>query len=125
MSDLLSQDEIDALLHGVDDVDEDEVGDSDDAELVLGGEALEVRHAGHRAVVVHQLTEHRRRTHAGENRQIERVTVDGYIITGRERSGDTFKTVRPAIQDNGLIGDLLDNDGPDRNQGPRSRSDGC
>ncbi|MAS65419.1 MAG: ATP-dependent metalloprotease [Pseudomonadales bacterium] len=45
-----------------------------------------------------------------ENRQIERVTVDGYIITGRERSGDTFKTVRPAIQDNGLIGDLLDND---------------
>lgn len=45
-----------------------------------------------------------------ENRQIERVTVDGYIITGRERNGDTFKTVRPAIQDNGLIGDLLDND---------------
>ena len=26
MSDLLSQDEIDALLHGVDDVEEDEVG---------------------------------------------------------------------------------------------------
>lgn len=45
-----------------------------------------------------------------ENRQVERVTVDGYIITGRERSGESFKTVRPAIQDNGLIGDLLDND---------------
>ena len=29
MSDLLSQDEIDALLHGVDDVEEDEVGDAD------------------------------------------------------------------------------------------------
>ncbi|PBK02956.1 ATP-dependent metalloprotease [Pseudomonas abyssi] len=45
-----------------------------------------------------------------ESRQVERVTVDGYIITGRERSGESFKTVRPAIQDNGLIGDLLDND---------------
>ncbi len=30
MSDLLSQDEIDALLHGVDDVEEDEVGGTDD-----------------------------------------------------------------------------------------------
>ncbi|WP_144209944.1 flagellar motor switch protein FliM [Shewanella donghaensis] len=30
MSDLLSQDEIDALLHGVDDVDEDEINDSDE-----------------------------------------------------------------------------------------------
>ena len=26
-----------------------------------------------------------------------------------ESDGDTFKTIRPAIQDNGLIGDLLDN----------------
>lgn len=45
-----------------------------------------------------------------KDRQVERVTVDGYIITGKERGGETFKTVRPAIQDNGLIGDLLNND---------------
>ncbi|MCL1066542.1 flagellar motor switch protein FliM [Shewanella olleyana] len=33
MSDLLSQDEIDALLHGVDDVDEDDINESDDARV--------------------------------------------------------------------------------------------
>src|SRR5690554_4846364 len=43
------------------------------------------------------------------DRQVERVTVDGFVITGKRRDGETFKTVRPAIQDNGLIGDLLDN----------------
>ncbi len=41
--------------------------------------------------------------------KVERVTVDGYIITGKRADGDNFKTVRPAITDNGLIGDLGDN----------------
>lgn len=41
--------------------------------------------------------------------KVERVTVDGYIITGKRTDGDNFKTVRPAITDNGLIGDLVDN----------------
>ncbi|TBU97908.1 ATP-dependent zinc metalloprotease FtsH [Stutzerimonas kirkiae] len=41
--------------------------------------------------------------------RVDRVTVDGYVITGRRADGDTFKTIRPAIQDNGLIGDLIDN----------------
>ncbi|MDI9780586.1 ATP-dependent zinc metalloprotease FtsH [Pseudomonas sp.] len=41
--------------------------------------------------------------------KVERVTVDGYIITGKRADGDNFKTVRPAITDNGLIGDLVDN----------------
>ncbi|WP_071873035.1 ATP-dependent zinc metalloprotease FtsH [Atopomonas hussainii] len=41
--------------------------------------------------------------------EVERVTVDGYMITGVRRDGRSFKTVRPAIQDGGLIGDLLDN----------------
>jgi len=41
--------------------------------------------------------------------RVERVTVDGYVIIGKRSEGDTFKTIRPAIQDNGLIGDLLDN----------------
>ncbi|EZQ15613.1 ATP-dependent zinc metalloprotease FtsH [Halopseudomonas bauzanensis] len=44
------------------------------------------------------------------DRQVERVTVDGFVITGKRRDGEVFKTVRPAIQDNGLIGDLLEND---------------
>ncbi|SSB96463.1 membrane protease FtsH catalytic subunit [Pseudomonas sp. 43mfcvi1.1] len=41
--------------------------------------------------------------------KVERVAVDGYVITGKRTDGDSFKTIRPAIQDNGLIGDLVDN----------------
>ncbi|HLT03947.1 MAG TPA: ATP-dependent zinc metalloprotease FtsH [Pseudomonas sp.] len=41
--------------------------------------------------------------------RVERVTVDGFVITGKRADGGTFKTVRPAIQDSGLIGDLIDN----------------
>ena len=41
--------------------------------------------------------------------KVERVTVDGYIIAGKRKDGESFKTVRPAIADNGLIGDLVDN----------------
>ncbi|MCO6060142.1 ATP-dependent zinc metalloprotease FtsH [Pseudomonas sp. MOB-449] len=41
--------------------------------------------------------------------KVERVTVDGFVITGKRNDGEPFKTVRPAIQDGGLIGDLIDN----------------
>jgi cell division protease FtsH len=41
--------------------------------------------------------------------RVERVTVDGFVIIGKRSEGDTFKTIRPAIQDNGLIGDLINN----------------
>lgn len=41
--------------------------------------------------------------------RVERVTVDGFVITGKRTDGGTFKTIRPAIQDSGLIGDLIDN----------------
>lgn len=41
--------------------------------------------------------------------KVERVTVDGFVITGKRNDGDSFKTIRPAIQDGGLIGDLIDN----------------
>ena len=34
--------------------------------------------------------------------KVERVAVDGYVITGKRNDGDSFKTIRPAIQDNGL-----------------------
>ena len=40
---------------------------------------------------------------------VKRVTVDGYTISGMRSDGSTFDTVRPAIQDNGLIKDLMDN----------------
>ena len=40
---------------------------------------------------------------------IKRVTVDGFIISGTRIDGSSFETVRPAIQDNGLIKDLMDN----------------
>ncbi|HEX5842643.1 MAG TPA: ATP-dependent metallopeptidase FtsH/Yme1/Tma family protein, partial [Pseudomonas sp.] len=40
---------------------------------------------------------------------VKRVTVDGFIISGVRGDGSTFETVRPAIQDNGLIKDLIDN----------------
>jgi len=41
--------------------------------------------------------------------KVQQVTVDGYVISGKRADGSTFETVRPAIQDNGLIGDLIDN----------------
>ncbi len=41
--------------------------------------------------------------------KVERVTVDGAVITGKRNDGDGFKTIRPNIPDNGLIGDLVDN----------------
>ena len=40
---------------------------------------------------------------------VEQVTVDGYVISGKRADGSTFETIRPAIQDNGLIGDLIEN----------------
>jgi cell division protease FtsH len=41
--------------------------------------------------------------------KVEKVSVDGYVITGKRSDGDSFKTIRPNIPDNGLIGDLVDN----------------
>ncbi len=41
--------------------------------------------------------------------KVERVTVDNFVITGKRNDGDSFKTIRPNIADNGLIGDLVDN----------------
>ena len=41
--------------------------------------------------------------------RVQQVTVDGYVISGKRADGSSFETIRPAIQDNGLIGDLIDN----------------
>ncbi|WP_137971030.1 ATP-dependent zinc metalloprotease FtsH [Pseudomonas sp. F(2018)] len=41
--------------------------------------------------------------------KVKQVTVDGYIISGKNLDGTTFETVRPDIEDRGLIKDLIDN----------------
>ena len=41
--------------------------------------------------------------------RVQQVTVDGFVISGMRTDGSVFETVRPAIQDNGLMGDLIDN----------------
>jgi cell division protease FtsH len=41
--------------------------------------------------------------------KVKEVTVDGFVISGKTQEGSSFETVRPAIQDNGLIKDLIDN----------------
>jgi cell division protease FtsH len=41
--------------------------------------------------------------------KVKQVTVDGYIISGKGLDGTEFETVRPAIEDRGLIKDLIDN----------------
>ncbi|WP_349971366.1 ATP-dependent zinc metalloprotease FtsH [Pseudomonas caspiana] len=41
--------------------------------------------------------------------KVEKVAVDGFVITGKRSDGDTFRTIRPNIPDNGLIGDLVNN----------------
>ncbi len=41
--------------------------------------------------------------------RVQQVTVDGFVISGKRADGSEFETVRPAIQDNGLMGDLIDN----------------
>lgn len=41
--------------------------------------------------------------------KVREVTVDGYIISGSNLDGTQFETVRPAIEDRGLMKDLIDN----------------
>lgn len=41
--------------------------------------------------------------------KVKEVTVDGYLISAKSVDGNTFDIVRPAIADNGLIKDLMDN----------------
>ncbi len=40
--------------------------------------------------------------------QVAKVVIDGYIIRGQRRNGETFETVRPALQDPKLVDDLLE-----------------
>ncbi|MEK1939945.1 MAG: ATP-dependent zinc metalloprotease FtsH [Pseudomonas sp.] len=40
---------------------------------------------------------------------VQKVTIEGFNITGIGTDGKTFTTVRPMIEDRGLIGDLINN----------------
>ncbi|MFK8018429.1 MAG: ATP-dependent zinc metalloprotease FtsH [Pseudomonadales bacterium] len=40
--------------------------------------------------------------------QVSKVVIDGLDIYGENRNGEPFKTVRPNVVDNGLMGDLLE-----------------
>ncbi len=40
---------------------------------------------------------------------VQRVTIEGYTISGVGTDGKPFTTVRPMIEDRGLIGDLINN----------------
>ncbi|WP_151705751.1 ATP-dependent zinc metalloprotease FtsH [Nitrincola alkalilacustris] len=39
--------------------------------------------------------------------RVSKVVIDGFTITGQRNSGETFVTIRPAVQDPKLIDDLL------------------
>ena len=43
-----------------------------------------------------------------QNDRVSKVSIDGLIIEGERRDGSTFRTVRPNVQDPGLMGDLID-----------------
>jgi len=40
--------------------------------------------------------------------RVRKVVIDGLLIVGERQDGTRFETVRPQVQDNGLMGDLLD-----------------
>ena len=42
-----------------------------------------------------------------QNDRVSKVSIDGLIIEGERRDGSTFRTVRPNVQDPGLMGDLI------------------
>ena len=42
-----------------------------------------------------------------QNDRVAKVSIDGLIIEGERRDGSKFRTVRPNVQDPGLMGDLI------------------
>ena len=53
---------------------------------------------------------------------VESVIVKGSIIEGLRKDKTEFKTTRPAVSDDGLMGDLLDNDVKVEGQDPEQQS---
>ncbi len=44
-----------------------------------------------------------------QNERVSSVSIDGLIISGERRDGTSFRTVRPNVQDPGLMDDLINN----------------
>lgn len=44
-----------------------------------------------------------------QNERVTSVSIDGLIISGERRDGTSFRTVRPNVQDPGLMDDLINN----------------
>ena len=42
-----------------------------------------------------------------QNERVSSISIDGLIIEGERRDGSKFRTVRPNVQDPGLMDDLL------------------
>ncbi len=47
--------------------------------------------------------------HEVQQDHVRKVVIDGLLIVGEREDGRTFETVRPQVNDSGLMGDLLDN----------------
>ncbi len=54
--------------------------------------------------------------------RVSKVVVDGLDVYGETKNGEAFKTVRPNLVDNGLIGDLLDNNVQVEGRAPERQS---
>lgn len=54
--------------------------------------------------------------------RISKVVVDGLDIYGETKNGEAFKTVRPNVVDNGLMGDLLNNNVQVEGRAPEQQS---
>ena len=44
-----------------------------------------------------------------QNERVSSIAIDGLIIEGERRDGTQFRTVRPNVQDPGLMDDLINN----------------
>ena len=47
--------------------------------------------------------------HEVQQERVRKVVIDGLLIVGERQDGRAFETVRPQVNDSGLMGDLLDN----------------
>ncbi len=54
--------------------------------------------------------------------QVNKVIIDGLEIYGETVNGEAFQTVRPNVVDNGLMGDLLDNNVSVEGRAPEKQS---
>ncbi len=54
--------------------------------------------------------------------EVRKVVIDGLVISGERENGEVFQTIRPAVQDTGLMGDLLENNVEVEGRAPEQQS---